>query len=59
MMFVDDEKELPWLVMVHGYGGGCFTYFKQIKYLNKHFNLVLVDIPGMGLNSRNEFIAKF
>lgn len=55
----DSDKDLPWLVLIHGYGGGCYTYFQMTKYLVPHFKLLIVDIPGMGLNSRNKFIEKF
>lgn len=29
------------------------------KYLVSHFNLLIVDLPGMALNSRNKFIEEF
>ena len=45
--------------MIHGYGGGCFTYFKIPQYLKEFYRIIILDIPGMGLNSRNQFIETF
>lgn len=47
------------LIMVHGYGGGCFNFFKCCQYLQDHFRIIILDLPGMGLNSRNAFIKNF
>ena len=45
--------------MIHGFGGGCYTFYKQISYLIEHFNIILLDIPGMGFNSRQEKLKDF
>jgi pimeloyl-ACP methyl ester carboxylesterase len=39
-----------WVVFVHGIGGSSSIWFKQIKEYRKHFNLILVDLPGHGGN---------
>ncbi|WP_234969412.1 alpha/beta fold hydrolase [Bacillus massilinigeriensis] len=39
-----------WVVLVHGIGGSSSIWFKQIKEYRKHFNLLLVDLPGHGGN---------
>lgn len=36
------------LVMIHGAGGSTDTWRPQREALNKHFNLLLVDLPGHG-----------
>jgi pimeloyl-ACP methyl ester carboxylesterase len=37
-----------WLVLVHGAGGSSATWRLQRKALAKHFNLLLIDLPGHG-----------
>jgi pimeloyl-ACP methyl ester carboxylesterase len=39
-----------WVVFIHGIGGSSSIWFKQIKEYRKHFNLLLVDLPGHGGN---------
>lgn len=41
---------MEWVVFVHGIGGSSSIWFKQIKEYRKHFNLILVDLPGHGGN---------
>ena len=40
------RKENNHLVLVHGFGGNMFTYFRMIKYLKDFFYITLLDIPG-------------
>lgn len=40
-----------WVVFIHGIGGSSSIWFKQIKEFRKHFNLILVDLPGHGGNN--------
>jgi pimeloyl-ACP methyl ester carboxylesterase len=56
-----------WVVFIHGIGGSSSIWFKQIKEYRKHFNLILVDLPGHGGNKEGlkdetdhsfEYIAK-
>ncbi len=37
-----------WLVLIHGAGGSTVTWKRQIAPLGRHFNLLLVDLPGHG-----------
>jgi len=41
-----------WVIFIHGLGGNSSIWFKQIKDFRKHFNLILVDLPGHGGNNR-------
>ena len=48
------QKEI--LVLLHGYGGSGALFFPIIKALSEKFDLVLLDIIGMGGSSRpNDF----
>lgn len=40
-----------WVVFIHGIGGSSSIWFKQIKEYRKHFNLMLIDLPGHGGNN--------
>lgn len=42
------DPKLDWVVFLHGVGGGSAIWFKQLKAFRKHFNLLLVDLPGHG-----------
>ncbi len=44
--------------MIHGYGGSGLIFYKIIKELAAYFDLILVDIIGMGASSRPKFEAK-
>jgi pimeloyl-ACP methyl ester carboxylesterase len=37
-----------WVVFLHGAGGSSIVWYKQIRALNEHFNLLLVDLKGHG-----------
>lgn len=49
---IDNQKE-EWVVFVHGIGGSTKTWNKQIADFSEHYNLLLLDLPGHGLNSDN------
>ena len=34
------------LVMIHGFGGNMYTYYRMLKYLKSFFYITLLDIPG-------------
>ena len=40
-----------WLVLIHGAGGSSATWRLQRAALARHFNLLLVDLPGHGKTS--------
>lgn len=40
------------LVMTHGYMSNCTTFVNLMELLAKHYNLVLFDNCGWGLNTR-------
>ena len=37
-----------WIVFLHGAGGSSIVWYKQIRALNDHFNLLLIDLKGHG-----------
>ena len=43
------------LVLVHGYGGSGVLLYKVFKDLSQHFNLIVIDLLGMGASSRPPF----
>ena len=49
---IDNQKE-EWVVFVHGIGGSTRTWNKQINDFSNHYNLLLLDLPGHGLNADN------
>lgn len=53
------DKELPKLLMLHGFGGSNTNFYKMFGPLSLDFHVVSVDIPGMGLSSRDSFPDTF
>ena len=49
---IDNNKE-SWVVFVHGLGGSTKTWKKQIEAFSEQYNLLLLDLPGHGLNANN------
>lgn len=49
---IDNQKE-EWVVFVHGIGGSTKTWGKQIEDFSEQYNLLLLDLPGHGLNADN------
>lgn len=47
-----NQKE-DWVVFVHGLGGSTKTWKKQIEAFSDNYNLLLLDLPGHGLNADN------
>ena len=43
---------------MHGYGGSGVMFWKIIQPLSEKYNLILVDILGMGASSRPNFNLK-
>ena len=52
-----ENKSKEWIVFVHGIGGSTKTWSKQIEDFSKKYSLLLLDLPGHGLNS-NKIIKK-
>ena len=53
---IDNQKD-EWVVFVHGIGGSTKTWNRQIEVFSQRFNLLLLDLPGHGLNS-DKIISK-
>lgn len=39
-----------WITFVHGAGGSSAIWFKQIKFFQEHFNVLLLDLRGHGVS---------
>ncbi len=50
---VVDNHKTEWVVFVHGLGGSTKTWEKQKEEFSEHYNLLLLDLPGHGLNADN------
>jgi pimeloyl-ACP methyl ester carboxylesterase len=53
-LLVGDPSK-PKLVLLHGYGGSAFLFYKVMKGLSEHFHVIMFDIIGMGSSSRPTF----
>ncbi len=42
------DKELPWVVFVHGAGGNVQTWRRQINEFREHFNLLTIELRDHG-----------
>jgi abhydrolase domain-containing protein 5 len=42
--------------MLHGYGGSHIHYSRMYKPLMKDYNIISVDLPGMGYCSKNNIL---
>lgn len=49
---IHHPKSKEWVVFVHGIGGSSSIWFKQLRDFKKHFNLLLIDLPGHGGNQK-------
>lgn len=45
------DKMKPKLVILPGYGSSVALYFKLTKRLTQYFNVIYVDLVGMGASS--------
>lgn len=48
------SEDGEWLLMIHGAGGSTRTWKRQIAHLGKHFNLLVIDLPGHGRSAEKE-----
>ncbi|WP_243292692.1 alpha/beta hydrolase [Bacillus sp. FJAT-47783] len=37
-----------YLVLIHGFGGTCSIFYKQIRFFQKYFKIVTIHLPGHG-----------
>ncbi|MBK7428412.1 MAG: alpha/beta hydrolase [Saprospiraceae bacterium] len=44
----EQEENKEWVVFIHGAGGSSNIWFRQIKYFQPHFNILLIDLRGHG-----------
>ena len=49
---------LPKLLMIHGFGGGGAVFYKMIKHLRDHFEVVTIDLLGQGMSGRPDYEIK-
>ncbi|ARI78309.1 alpha/beta fold hydrolase [Halobacillus mangrovi] len=45
---IHNSDRQEWIVMLHAVGGSYHTFYKQQDEFQKHFNLLLIDLPGHG-----------
>jgi pimeloyl-ACP methyl ester carboxylesterase len=43
-----NAQSKEWVVFVHGAGGSSAVWFKQVKFFQQYFNLLLIDLRGHG-----------
>jgi pimeloyl-ACP methyl ester carboxylesterase len=42
------DENAPWITFIHGAGGSSAIWFRQIRALRPHCNLLLIDLRGHG-----------
>jgi pimeloyl-ACP methyl ester carboxylesterase len=52
-IFRNANPEADWVMFIHGAGGGTATWKKQLRDYGRHFNLLLVDLPGHAKSSQS------
>ena len=51
------SKDLPVMVLLHGYGAGAGIFYRVLKDLGQYFHLFVVDLLGMGASGRPKYTA--
>ena len=47
------SADLPILVLIHGYMSGGMQFCRMMPDLRKNYNVITMDMLGMGASSRN------
>ena len=50
-----EKQGLPKVVLIHGYGGGGGVYFKMVEHMVNYYEVILIDLLGMGASGRPDF----
>jgi len=45
------SDDAEWVTFIHGAGGSSTIWYKQVKFLKNHFNLLLIDLRGHGMSN--------
>ena len=45
-IYKNSNPDAPYVLFLHGAGGGTATWKKQLKDFGQKFNLILIDLPG-------------
>jgi pimeloyl-ACP methyl ester carboxylesterase len=53
------HPDADWLVLIHGAGGSTVTWKRQVPSLGKHYNLLLMDLPGHGRMAERPNLEEF
>ena len=48
------SNDSPWIVMIHGAGGSCEVWYRQVAEFRRYYNLLLVDLMGHGGSMKQE-----
>jgi len=51
--------DASWITFVHGAGGSSAIWFKQIKFFQEHFNVLLLDLRGHGVSKNHSDEKKY
>ncbi len=51
-----NENSDKWIVLIHGIGIGSSVWFRQIKEMKKHINILMIDLNGHGKSQDQELI---
>ena len=47
-----NNQNNQWITFIHGFGGSSNIWYKQVREISKHYNLLFIDLRGHG-KSRN------
>jgi len=46
------------IVMIHGFGGGAAVFMRMVPLLQENYEVISIDLLGMGASGRPEVLAK-
>lgn len=52
------DNDSDWIVFVHGAGGSSAIWYRQIKFFNEKYNILLLDLRGHGNSNKMEVNEK-
>ena len=54
-----NNKNNDWVTFIHGFGGTSNIWYKQVRDLSKHYNLLLIDLRGHGKSNNLSLNSNF
>ncbi len=55
----NEKKNLPHIVLLHGFGGNAMTFFRLFKHLKDDYQVHALDAMGVGHSTKGNFNEKF